>query len=132
MTDKLVSIAIVDDDDTFQFISSKALRSLSSGNKIMQFSSGVEAVKYLTEHADNPDQLPDVLLVDINMPVLDGWMVLDEFKSMKEQLKKKIDFYMVSSSIDELDVSRANDDSVVMDYIIKPISIEKYKELLAS
>jgi CheY-like chemotaxis protein len=132
MTDKAVSIAIVDDDDTFQFITSKALRSLSSGNKIMQFSSGIEAVRYLTEQADNPDELPDVLLVDINMPVLDGWMVLDEFKSLKAQLKKKIAFYMVSSSIDELDVSRAKDDSTVVDYIIKPISIEKYKELLAS
>ena len=132
MTEKAVSIAIVDDDDTFHFITSKALRSLSNGNKIMQFSSGVEAVRYLTEHANNPDQLPDVLLVDINMPVLDGWMVLDEFKSLKTQLKKKIAFYMVSSSIDELDVSRAKDDSAVVDYIIKPISIEKYKELLAS
>ncbi|HEY8938002.1 MAG TPA: response regulator [Cyclobacteriaceae bacterium] len=132
MTGKLVSIAIVDDDDTFQFITSKALRSLSSGNKIMQFSSGVEAVRYLADHAHNADQLPDVLLVDINMPVLDGWMVLDEFKSLKAQLQKKIAFYMVSSSIDEMDVNRAKDDSAVRDYIIKPISIEKYKELLAS
>jgi len=131
MEDKAKCIAVVDDDDTFQFITSRAIRSLSGENTILQFFSGVDAMQYLSENALNPDMLPDVLLLDLNMPVLDGWMFLEEFSAIKKTVAKEISIFIVSSSIDRNDIDRARQNKNIIDYIMKPVTVDKFKELLS-
>jgi CheY-like chemotaxis protein len=130
MPGKSVCIAVVDDDETFQFITLKAIRSVTASNPVLQFLSGIDAIKFITENAHQPESLPDVLLLDINMPVLDGWMFMEEFSSIKDRLNKPIHIFMVSSSIDANDIARARQDKNISDYLMKPISIDKFRELL--
>jgi two-component system chemotaxis response regulator CheY len=130
MQSKRVCVAVVDDDDTFQFITLKAIRSIASNNNVLQFLSGIDAIKFLSENACHPESLPDVLLLDINMPVLDGWMFMEEFTALKNKIEKPISIFMVSSSIDANDIARAKQDKNIADYLMKPISVEKFKELL--
>ncbi len=130
MKNKSICVGIVDDDDTFQFITLKAVNSIASDNTVLPFSSSIDALKFLKKNAKLPDLLPDLLLVDINMPVIDGWMFLEEFHLFQDKIAKQIDIYMVSSSIDFNDIERAKQNKNILEYLTKPISNEKFKELL--
>jgi len=127
---KNIRIALVDDDSSYQFLTSRTIRSIGNTNDILQFYNGLEAIQYLSQNAHIPQELPDLLLLDINMPLLDGWMFLEEYSSIKDRIEKEINIVMVSSSIDSKDIDRARQHEDIADYLMKPVSIEKFKELL--
>jgi len=123
-------VAIVDDDKIFQLTASKTMRALELTNNILQFENGEEALKYLVENASISERLPDLILLDINMPFVDGWMFLQDYAGLKENLVKEISIYMVSSSIDPRDIHRARSIPEVQDYVVKPVSRERFIELI--
>jgi Response regulator containing a CheY-like receiver domain and an HD-GYP domain len=130
MSRKPPIVALVDDDKIFQFTASKMIRGLQLTDQILQFENGEEALKFLVEHADKSDQLPDCIFLDINMPFVDGWMFLQDYSSLKDNLSKNISIFMVSSSIDPRDIHRARAIPDVREYVTKPVSTEKFRELL--
>jgi two-component system, chemotaxis family, chemotaxis protein CheY len=130
MADKAPIIALVDDDKIFQLTASKTLKATALTDKILQFENGDEALRFLREHLADPETLPDYIFLDINMPMIDGWMFLEDYEAIKGKLKKPINIYMVSSSIDTRDIERAKKNINVKDYILKPVTREKFVELL--
>jgi two-component system, chemotaxis family, chemotaxis protein CheY len=116
-------IALVDDDYIFQLTASRLLKAADA--------TGEEALRYLNEHAHEANKLPDLLLLDINMPHVDGWMFLNDYAHLKDKLSKNIKIYMVSSSIDPVDMNRAKSNQSVEDYLVKPISREHFKRLIS-
>jgi len=123
-------VALVDDDKIFRLTASRTITSSNLTDKILQFENGEEALTFLKENADDIESLPDYIFLDINMPYVDGWMFMDDYKPVKPTLKKEIIIYMVSSSIDPNDVNRARENKNIKDYIIKPVSRDKFIELL--
>jgi two-component system chemotaxis response regulator CheY len=123
-------IAVIDDDNVYQFTASRTLKATKMAHEILQFANGQEALTFLSKHVEDPQQLPDIIFLDINMPITDGWMFLEEFLKLKAELQKKIRIYMVSSSIDPRDMNRAKNNPDVSDYVEKPISMNKFAELL--
>ncbi len=123
-------IAVVDDDTVYQFTASRTLKAAKLTDQILQFPNGQEALKFLTNNSGDATKLPDIIFLDINMPVTDGWMFLDEFKKLKAEFAKEMRIYMVSSSIDPRDLNRARANTEVSDYVEKPISMTKFAELL--
>jgi two-component system, chemotaxis family, chemotaxis protein CheY len=131
MTSKTPIVALVDDDKIFQLTASRTIKGLQLTDHILQFENGEEALKYLVEHASNSEKLPDYIFLDINMPFVDGWMFLQDYSNLKENLGKEICIYMVSSSIDPRDIQRAQSIPEVLQYVVKPVSREKFAELLS-
>jgi CheY-like chemotaxis protein len=84
-----------------------------------------EAIDFLKKVKDYPAKLPDIIFLDLFMPIMDGWGFLNEFILLRPNLKKKITIYIVSSSIDPADLQRAKSFSDVTDFIIKPITEKK-------
>jgi two-component system, chemotaxis family, chemotaxis protein CheY len=123
-------VALVDDDKIFRFTASKNIAAAKLTHSILEFENGDEALKFLMTNAANADTLPDYIFLDINMPYVDGWMFLEDYAGLKEKLTKPISIFMVSSSIDPRDIHRAKSISDVKEYIIKPVSREKFIELL--
>jgi CheY-like chemotaxis protein len=132
MNNKLPVIALVDDDKIFQLTSAKMIRSLNLTHNILQFGNGEEALQYLRDNAEVPDNLPDYIFLDINMPYVDGWMFLADYATLKAKLNKSISIFMISSSIDPRDIIRAQNNLDVREYIIKPVSPEKFKQLVSA
>ncbi len=125
-------ISIVDDDKIYQFTMTKTIEATRRFKKILVFSDGEEAFSFLTENQSNPESLPDIIFLDINMPYMDGWEFLTEFALLKPNLSKKIIIYMISSSVSTLDINRAKEISDVTDYIVKPITIDRFAKLMES
>ena len=126
----LPTIAIVDDDSIFQFTASKTIATAKLASRVLQFENGEEAILYLKENALNRNNLPDFLFLDINMPLMDGWMFMDDYSKIGKSLAKDIQIFMVSSSIDPRDIDRARKIAEIREYITKPVTIEKFVELL--
>lgn len=125
-----IQIAIVDDDKIFQLITNKTLNTIEQVGQIWQFYNGEEALVYLQDHAAQPNLLPDIILLDINMPVVDGWTFLKDYEPLFPSLSKTISIHMVSSSIDPKDIERAGGISLVQEYIIKPITKDKILDVI--
>jgi CheY-like chemotaxis protein len=123
-------IALVDDDHIFQLTASRTLKSTNIQHKILQFENGEEALNFIRDNVNHSENLPDYIFLDINMPYVDGWMFLEDYSTLKRQFDKPISIFVVSSSIDPRDMSRAQNDSNVKEYVSKPVTKEKFIELL--
>jgi CheY-like chemotaxis protein len=92
------------------------------------FTTASKPVKHLKPILESPEVLPDVILLDLNMPVMDGWQFLDEF--IKFKVSKKITVYIVSSSIDVADHAKAATYKAISNFYIKPISRDDLAQMM--
>jgi CheY-like chemotaxis protein len=126
-------VCLIDDDNIYQFTARKILESTGMAGEIQSFYNGKEAINYFRdEHNIRPETLPDVIFLDINMPVMNGWEFLEEYKSVHKTLPKPIVVYVVSSSIDDNDMRKSRQYQLVSDYIVKPVNRDTYKELMSN
>jgi CheY-like chemotaxis protein len=72
---------------------------------------------------------PTVLFLDINMPTLSGWQFLEKYEQIESSNKDEISIYMLSSSVDNRDIEKANSHPVVKGYIVKPLSKQVLQNL---
>jgi len=121
-------IWIIDDDDIFQFITRKSIEKIDKNRNIITFSNGQEAIKSINQTRE----IPDVILLDINMPIMDGWEFLNKYEGIRDSKDKNTHIYMVSSSIDSKDLAKAQNSIHITDYITKPIDESKMIEILSN
>jgi CheY-like chemotaxis protein len=126
----LKQLSLVDDDDVFVFLTTRMLEKYKLVDLIKIFDNGYDALVFIKENLDNVDALPDIILLDLSMPIMDGWQFLDEFVKIDPIIGKKITIYICSSSISPDDISRAKSINAVSDFIIKPMTKEKLVEMI--
>jgi CheY-like chemotaxis protein len=124
-------VILIDDDEVFVFLTKKIIERADEDVQLSVFSNGQEAIDYLKEAALNTELLPDIILLDLNMPVMDGWEFLNIYKTFNLSQKKRIALYIVTSSISPYEVERAKNIEEVHEFIIKPIAKEKFKDIIA-
>jgi CheY-like chemotaxis protein len=126
---KLKTACIIDDDPIFVY-GTKVLLNYNSSfcSNIIVFENGKEALDDLRFMLNTNKELPEVIFLDLNMPIMNGWEFLDELKTMN--LKKKIGVYIVSSSIDRMDEEKSRNYDMVIDFISKPLTTNKLQQLL--
>ena len=118
---KLVKTSIVDDDRIYIFGLTKLIEMNSFCQELQVFKNGKEALDSFLKDIEEGNELPEIILLDINMPVMDGWEFLDEYAKVKHKIKNKVKIYMVSSSVNLSDLDKAKSYEDVVDYVIKPI-----------
>lgn len=130
---KFNDVFVVDDDKIFHFIIKKLLVSNNINVEPEFFENGLLAIEGIKSKLDNQEAPPDLILLDINMPILDGWQFLEEFKLIKDKIKKEIAIYIISSSDNTVDRNRAKDfKDDIKDYYLKPITIDGLKSIFTS
>lgn len=129
---KVKSILIIDDDDVSNFIYKRVIETTRTADKITTFIRAREALEYLKETADSaPEDFPDIIFLDINMPVMNGWQFLEKYEnSFQSKLKKRPVLCMLSSSVYQEDISKAYTYTDVKEYISKPLTSQIMTNLI--
>ena len=122
-------VFIVDDDEINNFLCKKIIKLSDFSDDISSFKSVDLALKFIEDNINTPNNLPDIIFLDINMPIKNGWDFIEEYTVLKEKFNKEIQIYMLSSSVYEKDVSRAQSLNMVIDYIPKPLSITSLQKI---
>ncbi|MEO2063995.1 MAG: response regulator [Christiangramia sp.] len=119
------SVCIIDDDEIYQKIVSKMVERSGSFSEAKYFTQSIQALDYLK----NEGSLTEIVLLDINMPQMDGWQLLREISENQPAIFQQMSIYIVSSSIAESDREKAKMFPALKGFITKPITISKLKEV---
>lgn len=120
-----MKIAIIDDDKVYRVLAGKIMESTKIPFSLEHFDDAEEALDIFLKG----DNLPDVVFLDLNMPTMDGWELLDLLNEHKIFSLGGCKLYIVSSSNNEEDRKRAVCFPQITDYLVKPILKEKYLEI---
>jgi CheY-like chemotaxis protein len=121
MNTKSKRILIIDDDTTNNFINTLIINRSGMAENLKIFTKTTEAIQFLDNAGTD---FPDIILVDINLPVLDGWDFLKHYYKMGHNLRKTV-IAMVSSSVFKEDQIKAKSFDRVVEFISKPLTTEK-------
>ncbi|MDF2437785.1 MAG: Receiver protein of a two-component response regulator [Bacteroidota bacterium] len=127
---KIKNLWLVDDDEIFVFLTKKTILKTSFEGNVTVFNNGKQALDALVNNKGNDELLPGIIFLDLSMPVMDGWGFLEEFILMKHKFEVPITIYIVSSSVSPHEIERAKGMSEVLDFIIKPVSRERFIEII--
>ncbi|MEM9674463.1 MAG: response regulator [Cyclobacteriaceae bacterium] len=110
-------VFIIDDNQIDLLISRKLLLKNKADLEVQEYVQAQQALSDITERrSDNPD----VILLDLNMPEMDGWEFLEALKGAEVQSNLKV--YVLTSSLDDRDRTKAKDYEVVAGYLTKPLN----------
>lgn len=131
MDNSLVSkVCIIDDDNLYVSLVTMMIKKNSFAKELLIFQNGREALDYFKAAIDDPNEiLPTIILLDLNMPIMNGWEFLQEIEPYAQKmLDRDIKLNIVSSTINPTEVHRAENHEIVHNFITKPIS----KDAIAS
>lgn len=123
-------LCLIDDDDIYRFTFTKLINTKKIAGKVLVFEDGDQALQFMLDNVGNSKDLPDFIFLDINMPIMDGFQFMEEYVKLKPKVGKKITIYMVTSSVDPVDLERAQKIEEISDYIVKPITPELLESIL--
>lgn len=116
------NVVLIDDDAIDNLINQKIMESNNFAENIQVFKTGQDALDYLQNTEATPDQLPDLIFLDINMPIMDGFQFMEKFEALSTTIHDKCKIIMLSSSISPRDIDRAASNRFVKKYLNKPLN----------
>lgn len=119
---KIDTTCIIDDDPIFVYGTKRVMKEVDFTEKIVVYNNGQDAIDGLTETVNDGDNIPPVVFLDLNMPIMNGWEFLEEFNKLPEEAIAGVTIYIVSSSIDPRDLEKVKQFNVVNNYIVKPVT----------
>lgn len=115
-------VMLVDDNDTDNFISKRIIEITKFAHRVEVKGSGKSALDYLKENQSTPENLPNIIFLDINMPIVDGFVFLYEFEKFNELVRNKCKVIILSSSDNKRDIDKIVNNDHVIKFITKPLT----------
>ena len=126
------TVMLVDDNDTDNFISKRIIEITKFSSNVIVKNSGKSALDYLVENKEFPEAIPDIIFLDINMPIVDGFVFLYEYEKFSNSVKDKCRVIILSSSDNKRDIDKIINNDFVIKFVTKPLTektLEEIKEL---
>lgn len=128
MMNSQINLLVIDDDEINIFITKKIIEKTMFDVNMVSKGNGKLAIEYISSIADNKIEFPQLILIDINMPVLNGWDFIEAYEKLN--ITPEVEIYILSSSVYENDIEKAKTYKSVKGFISKPLSLERLSELL--
>jgi len=125
------TLLLIDDDTTLNYLHTKLIERARLAQKIIAMNYANIALDELRKlSSSTPDELPEIIVLDLNMPYMDGWEFLNEFEKFPEMVQKKCKIFILTSSINPIDIEKSKSYKVVQGFISKPLTTLKLMSLI--
>ncbi|WP_420319088.1 response regulator [Ekhidna sp.] len=121
-------IVLIDDDETTNYLNKLIIERAALVDEVVSFDSAQDALNFFSNNQDEEDE--SLVLLDINMPIMNGWQFLDRYQMLQKQNGNK--FVILTSSINPADKEMAEEKNSIIEYMAKPLSIEMINELVSN
>lgn len=132
MTEPALNIFLIDDNDIDIVVNSKLLKLARITDSITTFSECTVALKYFASNSEMLSKSRNVVLLDIQMPGMDGFECAEHMKNLPKEVRDALTVFMLSSSIDRNDIKRAEEHDFIKKILEKPLDVYQLKRLLQS
>ncbi|UAM99430.1 response regulator [Polaribacter litorisediminis] len=126
---KYNKIMIIDDDEIDNYLVKVLIKNNKIAEQILEFNSGLDAIKYLEENKEIEENLPEVILLDLYMPLMDGMEFVKAFDSLNLNVSGKCKICVVSGSVDDNDILKTKNTNNIFSYTTKPITVDFLESL---
>ena len=129
------AVMVVDDDPDARMICEVRLKHAKFCEEVLGMENGLEAIQYFAQQDLLPAEerlIPDIIFLDLNMPIMDGWQFIEQFGSGFQKKYPSSSIFILSSTVDPHDAERASFEPLVMGFIIKPLTTNHLNRLLQS
>ena len=130
MQQKVSKILLIDDSEAINFIHNFILEELNCANEVIIKENGEEAINYLKSLRDIDSNFPELIFLDINMPKLNAWEFIEEFRLFDESSKIQSRIFLMTSSIDPGDALKANSYQEIQELKDKPFDEAVIKQII--
>lgn len=124
-------VMIIDDNNIDIFISARMIVKNNFSKEVLRYTNAPEALNYLKDNQENITELPQIIFIDIYMPMMSGFEFLEVYDGLSDTLKNHCKAYMLSSSIDKEDIYLSANNKNVVRFLSKPITKEFFEEFNA-
>lgn len=121
---------LIDDNEHDNFFHEREIKKNNSETFVITKKSGIEALEYLKSKKNNDNIQPDLIFLDINMPGMNGWEFLEEYNKLDKEIQSRVIVIMLTTSDNPDDTNRAKTWKFVSDYITKPLTKERLKDII--
>lgn len=122
-------VMLVDDNETDNFISKRIIEITKFAKRVEVKGSGQGALEYLKQNENSPENLPNIIFLDINMPIVDGFVFLYEFEKFNELVRSRCKVIILSSSDNKRDIDKIVNNNHVIKFITKPLTESSLDEI---
>ena len=127
----ILKILIIDDDPISIFLTKKVIEKADIKADVLPYDNAASALSFLKKLNDI-NKIPDIIFLDLNMPIMNGWEFIEHFSKLDDEIKTKVTLFILSASDNHNDIAKAANYPFIKKYISKPIAINQIKYLLSS
>lgn len=125
----LKRIMLIDDNKLDNFFHKRVITKYDESLEVIEMLSASNALAYLKD--DSTEKYPDIIFLDINMPGMNGWEFLEEYKNLPEEMRGSMVVVMLTTSENPAERERASHHALLVDFISKPLSIEILTDIIS-
>lgn len=129
---KLNCVLLVDDDNDCNYLHKRVLKKAQCAERVEVVNDGEQALHFLKTAVHGKYPCPDLILLDINMPGMNGWEFLEEYEKLDKEVRAKIVLVMLTSSVSPDDEARALNMNLIGGFRRKYLTEESIKEIIHS
>jgi len=130
MNTKQNRILLIDDDEPTNFMSKIIIQKADENSIPSVMQNPKSALNILKNESINIEEIPDLIFLDINMPSMNGWDFLDEYKDLEIHKRKNILLYMLTTSMNDDDDVKSKEYSCVNGFMVKPLTVKSYSQIV--
>jgi len=122
-------VMVIDDNPIDRYLCSAVVKKSQWATSFLEFDMATKALEYLKEHADQPELIPQIIFLDINMPGMNGFQFLEEAAKLPIVIERTCCIVMLTSSFNHEDRDRSANNPIVKDFLNKPLNQAKLHEV---